>query len=175
MYGVLYIDLLPLLLGPSTCRLALPSLAEATMLVLLWCALIGKGLVRRYQTPSRLLVTKVFQVFMVVPMSVHHESTNRFSVLWLRLRMASSVRQPAYTYLVQGARVVSRCTKLFIYDGLGQARVYTENEMVYGKVSIRFPGFHGMASACALGPWQCLPGPVFHPRNFNKNMAWGRV
>ena len=30
------------------------------------------------------------------------------------------------------------------------------------------PGILGQTSACALGPWQCLPGPVFNPCNFNK-------
>ena len=25
------------------------------------------------------------------------------------------------------------------------------------------PGILGQTSACALGPWQCLPGPVFPP------------
>ena len=33
---------------------------------------------------------------------------------------------------VQG--IVSRRTKLYIYDGLGRGRVYAENEMAYGKV-----------------------------------------
>ena len=36
--------------------------------------------------------------------------------------------------VVQGARVVSPRTKLYIYDSLGRGRVYAENEMVYGKV-----------------------------------------
>ena len=36
--------------------------------------------------------------------------------------------------VVQEARVVSQRTKLYIYDRLGQGRVYAENEMVYGKV-----------------------------------------
>ena len=36
--------------------------------------------------------------------------------------------------VVQGAGVVSRRTKLYIYDSLGRGRVYAENEMVYGKV-----------------------------------------
>ena len=57
-----------------------------------------------------------------------------------KVKIASSVRWPAYTTnrrgknLVQGARVVSRRTKLYIYDSLGRGRVYAENEMVYGKV-----------------------------------------
>ena len=37
--------------------------------------------------------------------------------------------------VVQGARVVSPRTKLYIYDkSLGRGRVCAENEMVYGKV-----------------------------------------
>ena len=78
-------------------------------------------------------------------MSAHHESTSRLSALWLRLKMASSVRWPAYSptrtnrrvkNLVQGVGVVSRRTKLYmyIYDSLGRGRVYAENEMMYGKV-----------------------------------------
>ena len=39
--------------------------------------------------------------------------------------------------------------------------------------SIRLPLFLVMASACALGPWQCLPGPIFHPRNFNIKIGPG--
>ena len=45
----------------------------------------------------------------------------------------ASLRVPIVE-VVQGAGVVSRCTKLYIYDGLGRGRVYAENEMVYGKV-----------------------------------------
>ena len=30
-----------------------------------------------------------------------------------------------------------------------------------------------MASACTLGPWQCLPGPVFRPRNLNIKIGPG--
>ena len=36
--------------------------------------------------------------------------------------------------LVQGAEVVNRRTKHYIYDSLGRGRVYAENEIVYGKV-----------------------------------------
>ena len=30
-----------------------------------------------------------------------------------------------------------------------------------------------MDSACTLGPWQCLPGPIFRPRNFNVKLGPG--
>ena len=36
--------------------------------------------------------------------------------------------------LVQGARVVGRRTKLYVYDSLGRGRVYAEIEIVYGDV-----------------------------------------
>ena len=36
--------------------------------------------------------------------------------------------------VVQEARVVSQRSKLYIYDSLGRGRVYTDNQMVYGKV-----------------------------------------
>ena len=73
--------------------------------------------------------------------------------------------------VVQGAKVVSQRTKLYIYDSLGQGRVYAENQMVYGKVykqklqQYAITKRIGNGSACALGPCQCIPGPVFRPRN----------
>ena len=78
--------------------------------------------------------------------------------------------------VVQGARVVSDCTEYihvrnYIYDSLGRGRVYAEKEIVYGKFtnknynSMRLPSVLVMASACTLGPCQCIPGPVFRPRN----------
>ena len=39
--------------------------------------------------------------------------------------------------------------------------------------SIRLPLFLVMDSTCTLGPWQCLPGPIFRPRNFNVKMGPG--
>ena len=30
-----------------------------------------------------------------------------------------------------------------------------------------------MDSACTLGPWQCLPGPILRPRNFNVKIGPG--
>ena len=39
--------------------------------------------------------------------------------------------------------------------------------------SILLPLFLVMASACTLGPWQCLPGPIFRPRNFNIKIGPG--
>ena len=50
---------------------------------------------------------------------------------------------------------------------------------VYGMVSkinyksIQLPLFLVMANACALGPWRCLPGPIFCPRNFNIKIGPG--
>ena len=62
---------------------------------------------------------------------------------------------------------------MYIYDSLGRGRVYAENEMVYGKVYYNSTKRISNGSACVLGPCQCIPGPVFRPRNFNKNRAWG--
>ena len=39
--------------------------------------------------------------------------------------------------------------------------------------SIRLPLVLVMASACTLGPWRCLPGPIFRPRNFNIKIGPG--
>ena len=41
------------------------------------------------------------------------------------------------------------------------------------KKSIRLPSFLVMASACALGPWQCLPGPIFRSRKINIKIGPG--
>lgn len=55
------------------------------------------------------------------------------------------------------------------WPGLRKASV--ENELVYSKVykqnhnNIQLPSF--------LGPWQCLPGPIFHPRNSNIQIGPG--
>ena len=75
--------------------------------------------------------------------------------------------------VVQGAGVVSRRTKLYIYDSLGRGSVYAENEMMYGKfykqqyaITKRISN----ASACALGPCPC---PVFRPRNLFKKKKQG--
>ena len=72
--------------------------------------------------------------------------------------------------------IVSRRTKLYIHDGLGRGRVYAENEMVYGKVNkqkLQSIRLLVMARECALVPWQCLPGPIFRPRNFNIKIGPG--
>ena len=52
-------------------------------------------------------------------------------------------------------------------------RVYGIQVSKINYKSIRYPLFLVMASACTLGTWQCLPGPIFCPRNFNIKIGPG--
>ena len=72
---------------------------DATMLKTYLYSRGAHSLAKALSVDTRLLLTtKVFQVCRVVLMSAHQESTSRLSALWLRLKMASSVRWSAYMY-----------------------------------------------------------------------------